>query len=196
MASSPLPEPGRRRALHAVAAGGLLAGLGLAAAPARAGAARAPHGLPAAYGAMVQQPATLPRSAEFDLGPALARARAQGKRLYVYLNADDCAYCRRYEAFLAAHHAALQAHFAPYLLLDLRSSLKVPVRELRFKTPQHGSLPYADFQRALGDERARQLVYPCVWLLDAEARPLMQMPAGAGTFETVAEQIEVLQLVQ
>lgn len=191
MASSRSPEAGRRRAL--AAAGLLLAGAGL---PARAGGRAAAHGLPPAYGAMVQQPATLPRSAEFDLGPALARARTEGKRLYVYLSADDCAYCRRYEAFLAAHHAALKAHFAPYLLLDLRSSLRVPVRELRFKTPQHGNLPYAEFQKALGDERARQLVYPSIWLLDAEARPLMQMPAGAGTFETVPEQIEILQLVQ
>ncbi|WP_236676795.1 thioredoxin family protein [Aquariibacter lacus] len=167
----------------------LLAGAGVA------GAAR-PHGLPAAYGAMVQQPATLPRSAEFDLGPALARARAEGKRLYVYLSADDCAYCRRYEAFLAANHEALKSHFSPYLLVDLRSSLRVPVRELRFKTPTLGSLPYAEFQKAIGDERARQLVYPSVWLLDAQGQPLMQMPAGAGTFETVPEQIEVLQLVQ
>ena len=37
----------------------------------------------------------------------------------------------------------------------------------------------------MGDERARQLVYPSVWLFDGKdaARPrnLMQMPAGAGT---------------
>ena len=30
------------------------------------------------------------------------------------------------------------------------------------------ALPYADFMRALGDERARQLVYPSVWLLDGQ----------------------------
>jgi hypothetical protein len=35
-----------------------------------------------------------------------------------------------------------------------------------------------------------------VWLLDAQPKPLMQMPAGAGTFMTVPEQIEVLQLQQ
>ena len=181
----------RRHLLAAAAALGLGAPAALRAAP-----PAGPHGLPPAYGAMVLQPAPLPRSAEFDLGPALARAQAEGKRLYVYLNADDCAYCRRYEAFLAAHHAALKPHFAPYLLVDLRSSLRVPVRELRFKTPALGSLPYADYQKAIGDERARQLVYPSVWLLDARGQPLMQMPAGAGTFETVPEQIEVLQLVQ
>ena len=44
------------------------------------------------------------------------------------------------------------------------------------------------------------LVYPSVWLLDGKdaARPknLMQMPAGCGTFETVPEQLEILNLVQ
>ena len=45
-----------------------------------------------------------------------------------------------------------------------------------------------------GDERARALVYPSVWLLDAAAKPLMQMPAGSGTFETVPEQLEILRL--
>ena len=40
------------------------------------------------------------------------------------------------------------------------------------------------------------LVYPSVWLLDAQLKPLMQMPAGTGTFQTVEEQLEILQLVQ
>ena len=40
------------------------------------------------------------------------------------------------------------------------------------------------------------LVYPSVWLLDGTPKPLMQMPAGTGTFQTVEEQLEILQLVQ
>jgi hypothetical protein len=58
------------------------------------------------------------------------------------------------------------------------------------------SLPYAEFQARLGDERARLLVYPSVWLLDAAMKPLMQMPAGTGTFQTVDEQLEILRLEQ
>jgi hypothetical protein len=50
--------------------------------------------------------------------------------------------------------------------------------------------------RSLGDERARQLVYPSVWLFDGKAKTLMQMPAGTGTFQTVAEQLEILRLEQ
>ena len=57
--------------------------------------------------------------------------------------------------------------------------------------------PYAEFQRSIGDQRARLLVYPSVWLLDAHSGlPLMQMPAGAGTFQTVPEQLEILRLEQ
>ncbi|MDL2337682.1 MAG: thioredoxin family protein [Pseudomonadota bacterium] len=152
-------------------------------------------GLPAVYQAVVVQPAGLPAQAEFDLRPAIERARREKKSLYVYLGADDCPYCRRYEAFLDQNAGELVPHFASYLVVDLRSSLKVTVKALFIRT-NLGSLAYADFQRAIGDERARMLVYPSVWLLDTDLKPLMQMPAGTGTFQTVPEQLEILRLVQ
>ncbi len=142
------------------------------------------------------QPAGLPTQAEFDLRPAIEQARRDKKRLYVYLGADDCPYCRRYEAFLAQNAVELVPHFAGYLIVDLRSTLKVKAKAVFIRTAL-GTLSYADFQRAIGDERARLLVYPSVWLLDAaDLRPLMQMPAGTGTFQTVPEQLEILRLVQ
>ena len=87
--------------------------------------------------------------------------------------------------------------FAPkYLVVDLRSQLSVTANQLILRT-EAWRLPYADFQRAIGDQWARLLVYPSVWLLDATTgKPLMQMPAGTGTFQTVAEQIEILDLVE
>ena len=134
---------------------------------------------------------------EFDLRPAQQRARREGKALYVYLGASDCAYCRKYEQFLAANLRELVPRFAPkYLVVDLRSQLSVTANQLILRT-EALRLPYADFQRAIGDQRARLLVYPSVWLLDAATgKPLMQMPAGTGTFQTVAEQIEILELVE
>lgn len=162
-------------------------------------------GLPDAYAAIVVTPAVTaapnvapnsPPRVEFDLGPALARARQEKKSLYVYLGASDCPYCRKYEAFLAAHAKELVPHFARrYLLVDLRSSLSVGSAALHIKAGGR-SLPYAEFQSSIGDERARLLVYPSVWLLDADLKPLMQMPAGTGTFQTVPEQLEILDLVQ
>lgn len=134
---------------------------------------------------------------EFDLRPAQQRARREGKALYVYLGASDCAYCRKYEQFLSANLRELVPRFAPkYLVVDLRSQLSVTANQLILRT-EALRLPYADFQRAIGDQRARLLVYPSVWLLDAATgKPLMQMPAGTGTFQTVAEQIEILDLVE
>ena len=152
-------------------------------------------GLPPAYAPIVVQPTGQPARHEFDLSAALARARREHKRLYVYLGATDCPYCRKYEAFLRASADALVPHFAPYLVVDLRSALSVTAERLYIRIG-NTSLPYKAFQRSIGDERERLLVYPSVWLLDTEAKPLMQMPAGTGTFQTVPEQIEVLRLEQ
>lgn len=153
-------------------------------------------GVPAPYGARVVQPAGAPERYEFDLTPALREAREQHKRLYVYLGATDCPFCRRYEAFLDKNATELVPHFAKdWIVVDLRSKLSVHADKLYFRTGMR-SLPYTEFMRAIGDERTRQLVYPSVWLFDAEAKPLMQMPAGTGTFETVPEQLEILRLEQ
>ncbi|MDH4051052.1 MAG: thioredoxin family protein [Rubrivivax sp.] len=159
-------------------------------------AAAAPHGFPPAYGPVVVLPQGAPQRYEFDLSAALQRAQRERKRLYVYLGADDCPFCRKYELFLARNATALVPEFAKdYIVYDLRSSLSVQADRLWFRIGDK-SLPYADFMRAIGDERVRQLVYPSVWLFDAQAKPLMQMPAGTGTFETVDEQLEILHLVQ
>jgi thiol-disulfide isomerase/thioredoxin len=125
----------------------------------------------------------------------LARARREKKQLYVYLGADDCPYCRKYEAFLDKNAAELVPEFHNYIVVDLRSSLSYLSSKVYVKVGA-SSLPYADFQRSIGDERARMLVYPSVWLLDAQMKPLMQMPAGTGTFQTVPEQLEILRLEQ
>jgi thiol-disulfide isomerase/thioredoxin len=153
-------------------------------------------GVPAPYAPIVVQPAGTPQRWEFDLTPALERAQREHKRLYVYLGADNCPFCRRYEAFLAANADELKPHFAKnWLVVDLRSTLSAQAPQLYFRIGDK-VLPYADFQRSIGDERARQLVYPSVWLFDAAAKPLMQMPAGTGTFETVPEQLEILRVEQ
>jgi thioredoxin-related protein len=167
----------------------LIAGLALAAASAQA------LGIPAAYAPIVIRPSVDAERSEFDLTAALARAQRERKRLYVYLGAHDCPFCRRYEAFLDEHAAELLPHFKPYLIVDLRSSLATTAQRLYIRVGAR-SLPYAEFQKSIGDERARLLVYPSVWLFDARLKPLMQMPAGTGTFETVPEQLEILQLVQ
>ena len=87
--------------LRPLAAACLALGLALGAAVA------AVVGIPAPYAPIVIQPAGVPARHEFDLSAALARAKRENKRLYVYLGASDCPYCRRYEAFLEQNAAAL-----------------------------------------------------------------------------------------
>jgi thiol-disulfide isomerase/thioredoxin len=152
-------------------------------------------GIPPAYTPMVVEPVIAAGRSEFDLGPALARAKRENKRLYVYLGASDCPYCRRYENFLGKSAGELVPQFKPWIVVDLRSSLSTTADRL-FIRVGNSALNYADFQRSIGDQRARMLVYPSVWLFDPQFKPLMQMPAGTGTFETVDEQLEILNLVQ
>lgn len=152
-------------------------------------------GIPPAYTPLVVEPLIAAGRSEFDLGPALARAKRENKRLYVYLGASDCPYCRRYENFLGSNAGELVPHFGPWIVVDLRSTLATTADRLFIKVGDK-SLNYIEFQRSIGDQRTRMLVYPSVWLFDAQLKPLMQMPAGTGTFETVDEQLEILNLVQ
>ena len=153
-------------------------------------------GVPARYAPTEIKPGGTPQRYEFDLTAALERARRENKRLYLYLGASDCAFCRKYEAFLDKNAAELAPHFAKdWIVYEMRSSLSVQADRLWFRVGNK-ALPYADFLRTLGDERARQLVYPSVWLFDGQGKTLMQMPAGTGTFETVPEQLEILRLEQ
>ena len=154
-------------------------------------------GIPPAYSPVVILPTGAPAQAEFDLSAVLARAKRENKQLYVYLGANDCPYCRKYEAFLDKNAAELVPQFdkLKYIIVDLRSSLAMLSTKVFIRVGA-SSLPYAEFQRSIGDERARMLVYPSVWLLDAQLKPLMQMPAGTGTFQTVPEQLEILRLEQ
>jgi thiol-disulfide isomerase/thioredoxin len=150
---------------------------------------------PAAYAPMTVEPMIDNGIYTFDLRAAQAKAREAKKSLYVYLGAHNCGYCRKYEAFLAANSKELVPHFAKdYLVIDLRGDLRATDKQVVIRTDRL-HLPYTEFQKAIGDERTRVLTYPNVWLLEPGGKPLMQMPSGAGTFETVPEQLEILRLV-
>ncbi|MFT3956150.1 MAG: thioredoxin family protein [Piscinibacter sp.] len=153
-------------------------------------------GFPQRYSPTQIQPSGAPQRLEFDLTAALQRAQRENRRIYLYLGAVDCPFCRKYEAFLDKNAAELAPHFAKeWIVFEMRSSLAIQADRLWFRIGDK-TWSYADFMRHLGDERARQLVYPSVWLLDPAGKPLMQMPAGTGTFETVPEQLEILRLEQ
>ena len=151
-------------------------------------------GFPAAYEPLVLRPSGLPERAEFDLSAALERARREHKRLYVYLGADDCRYCRRYEAFLEHTRVSWRRTSRPtgWWWICAPRCRCAPTRCSCASTG--GAVRSPSSSRDIGDERGNVLVYPNVWVLDGRARPLMQMPMGTGTFQTVPEQLEILRL--
>ena len=102
-------------------------------------------GIPPAYSPVVIEPSrAVADRFEFDLSAAFARAAREKKRLYVYLAAHDCPYCRRYEAFLDNNAAELVPHIKPYLVVDLRSALSTTAQQLYIRVGDK-SLAYADF---------------------------------------------------
>ena len=156
-------------------------------------------GLPPPYGADASsQPAGAPERYEFDLDAARCSARGrENKRLYVYLGASDCPFCRKYEAFLDKNADALVPHFAKdWLVVDLRSSLKVQADRLHFRI----GAAVLDLRRVHAASSATSACASSSTRASgcstARRKPLMQMPAGTGTFETVPEQLEILRLEQ
>ena len=134
-------------------------------------------GIPPAYQPLVVEPQLGPGRSEFDLGPALARAKRENKRLYVYLGAEDCPYCRRYEAFLARNAGELVPTSNPDRV-DLRSSR--PPRRPSCSSAwaaARWSTPTPEFDH----RRARRMLSTQRVPVDAQLKPLMPMPAGTGT---------------
>ncbi|MBB4845772.1 hypothetical protein HNP55_004324 [Paucibacter oligotrophus] len=136
---------------------------------------------------------TSPTHWEFDLDPALQQARREGRNIYLVLSAWDCHFCARYEHFLARNAKALAPPFRRHKLLFvyLPSALEAQGQHVYLKAGGQSRV-YADFQRALGDERTKRMVYPVIWLLDPALKNLSQLPYGTGTFETVEDQLEVI----
>ena len=91
-----------------------------------------------------------------------------------------------------------QVHVSEHVRVLLEDGLQL------VEVPQHGIAvgSVRGFALTLGLSTALDLIvsrlymHPSVWLLDGNAKPLMQMPAGTGTFETVPEQLEILRLQQ
>src|SRR5215470_7644849 len=73
--------------------------------------AAAAAGIPADYSPMVIEPKVKDGRTEFDLTAAQGRAKREQKRLYVYLGAIDCPYCRLYETFLRENAHELTQEF-------------------------------------------------------------------------------------
>lgn len=125
---------------------------------------------------------------QFDLNPAIAKARAEKKLLFVYLGAHDCPYCVQYVRFLRANTEALLPVYSRHVVVDIRTWLKGPQPTFLVGDRKY---TFAEFQSVVGGPARKQAVYPTFWLLtpDLKARPL---PAGTNLFKSVDEHRKAL----
>ena len=123
----------------------------------------------------------------FDLNPAIAKARAEKKLLFVYFGAHDCPYCVQYVRFLKANTDALLPVYSRHVVVDIRTWLKGPEPTFLAGTRKY---TFAEFPGMVGSS-GRKLVYPSFWLLTPElkARPL---PTGSNLFKSVEEHRKAL----
>jgi hypothetical protein len=124
----------------------------------------------------------------FDLNPAIAKARAEKKLLFVYLGAHDCPYCVQYVRFLRANTEALLPVYSRHVVVDIRTWLKGPDPTFLVGDRKH---TFAEFQAVVGDRGRKRVVYPYFWLLTPElkAKPL---PAGTQLFRSLDEHRKAL----
>ena len=124
----------------------------------------------------------------FDLNPAIAKARAEKKLLFVYLGAHDCPYCVQYVRFLRANTDALLPVYSRHVVVDIRTWLRGP--EPTFLVGDR-KYTFAEFQSVVGSRAGKRLVYPSFWLLtpDLKARPL---PTGTNLFRSLDEHRKAL----
>ena len=119
----------------------------------------------------------------FDLNPAIAKARAEKKLLFVYLGARDCPYCVQYERFLRANIDALLPVYSRHVVVDIRTWLKGPDPAFLAGGRKYS---FGEFNAVVGDRGPKSPRYPYFWLLtpDLKAKPL---PNGTRLFSSVEE---------
>jgi thioredoxin-related protein len=119
----------------------------------------------------------------FDLTPAVERARAEKKLLFVYFGAKNCPYCKAYERFLSDHQAALGPVYGQHVLADIRTYITGP--DVYFKVGEK-KYSFREFAAIAGDANGRT-TYPRFWLLTADLKPARKMPQGSTAYRNLEE---------
>jgi len=160
--------------------------LGIAAVVLGALAARAD--MPAQYAPMpIEAPFAL-NERVFDLTPALERARAEGKLLFVYFGAKNCPYCKQYESFLDQHRDALVPVYGKHVVADIRTYIRGP--DVYFKVGNR-KYSFREFATIVGDSNSRT-TYPRFWLVNADLRPARRLPQTSKPYGELQEHIRLV----
>ncbi len=125
----------------------------------------------------------------FDISPALAQARREGKPIFLYLGASDCSTCREYERFLQMNQIALTEKFSGVIVVDLVTRTRG--RPIQFKV-QERRYTFDEFRKLVGDER-KFLTYPYYWLLSPDLKQLKQLSQSMDPYLNVASHLRLLE---
>ena len=124
----------------------------------------------------------------FDLTPAVNKAKADNKRLFIYLGANDCPPCKVFSQFLSENEQALKPALAGVVLVDIRTWLKGS--RIVFKV---GDVRYvfSEFKATVGDKNT-VLTYPYYWLLTPELTQVRQLSRKPSDYTSVESLLSVL----
>jgi thiol-disulfide isomerase/thioredoxin len=144
--------------------------------------------IPADYQAIVVKSKFSFSERTFDLTPAVERARAENKNIFIYLGATDCPPCREYEIFLQRNGTNLKPSFEQLVVVDIQTWLRGP--EIHFLIDEK-KLSLAAFRELVGDGNTR-LIYPSFWILSPQLKQIRQLPTGNKEFLDLQRHKEML----
>ena len=152
------------------------------------GSAGAMADMPAAYSPMPIEAPFAFSERVFDLTPALERARAERKLLFVYFGAKNCPYCKEYEMFLGKHRDALAPVYGQHVVADIRTYLTGP--DVYFKVGNR-KYTFKELATIAGDSNTKT-TWPRFWLFTPDLRPARKMPQGSKPYGDLQEHIRLV----
>lgn len=140
--------------------------------------------VPLEYGAIVIKTPLSFSEHVFDLTPAVARARAENKPLFIYYSApaNQCPPCLVFERFLADNKEALVPEFRGVVLADVRGWLRPPKLIYVIDGQRY---TFRQLNDRFGDAR-RQLWFPYIWYVTPTLQQIQQLGDGSGGTPTEA----------
>ncbi|MEK7567539.1 MAG: thioredoxin family protein [Patescibacteria group bacterium] len=126
----------------------------------------------------------------FDLDHAIKVAQEKKKLIFIYISANDCSWCARYEEFLKTNKEAMKEIFAPYVVANLFVNTRGGAKPT-FRIG--GQIYNANGFRALVGDKAGLCYYPCFWALTPDLKQVRQQPRGATYYMTVEGHAKLLQ---
>ena len=117
----------------------------------------------------------------FDLNPAIQKAQAENKNLFIRLGGMDCPPCREYDLFLYQNRSSLKEDFSKVIVIDIQTWIQGP---RIFLIVNGERIPLNEFKQRIGDKNTA-LFYPTFWYLNPGLQQIRQAPRGNTEFLSI-----------